>query len=248
MKLTYCHHIGTLAFGSLLLAIVDMIRVIVEYIDQKEKEYAEDPPYCWKFIFCCLRCCLCCLDKCLRFFNKQAYIQTVINGKDLCTGACRALKIMLSEIELFAALIGVQGAVFWFGRLAISIGTAAVCGLWISRLGVSSITLPTLVCLFIGYIISNTVMCVYELGIDTMVMCWCEVQTGDQDERVIPPDCIPKKLTGEIETAKGRRDTERGARSERQQVRRDTKAQKMRESADQMQRGPNQGDSTKATV
>jgi hypothetical protein len=248
MKLTYCHHIGTLAFGSLLLAIVDMLRVIVEYVDKKKKDYEDaDPPCLWTFVFCCLRCCLCCLDKCLRFFNKQAYIQTVINGKDLCTGACRAGIIMVRHLDLFAALLGVQGAVFWFGRLAISVGTTAICGLWISQLDVSSITLPCLVCLFIGYVISNTVMCVYELGIDTMVMCWCEVKAGDQKEP-IPPDCIPSALTGQMEVAEKQRQENDVELENWKQNRRNTKAQKMRESADQVQAGPAQGGNSKATV
>ena len=37
------YHLGSLAFGALLIAIVQMVRVILEYIDQKLKEYTDNP-------------------------------------------------------------------------------------------------------------------------------------------------------------------------------------------------------------
>ena len=38
------YHIGTLAFGSLIIAILRMIRVMIEYIEEKLKEYHQDNP------------------------------------------------------------------------------------------------------------------------------------------------------------------------------------------------------------
>ena len=41
---TFRYHIGTLAFGSLIIAIIRMIRVLIEYIEEKLKEYQQDNP------------------------------------------------------------------------------------------------------------------------------------------------------------------------------------------------------------
>ena len=38
------YHLGTLAFGSLIIAIIRMIRVMIEYIEEKLKEYHQDNP------------------------------------------------------------------------------------------------------------------------------------------------------------------------------------------------------------
>ena len=35
---TFRYHLGTLAFGSLIIAIIRMIRVMIEYIEEKLKE------------------------------------------------------------------------------------------------------------------------------------------------------------------------------------------------------------------
>ena len=41
---TFRYHLGTLAFGSLIIAIIRFIRLILEYIEQKLKEYKQDNP------------------------------------------------------------------------------------------------------------------------------------------------------------------------------------------------------------
>jgi hypothetical protein len=181
MKMTYWNHMGTLAFGALIMAVIDMLRIIVEYIEKKKKELGADAGKCWDFIFCCMKCCLYCLDKCMRFLNKNAYIQTMINGTDLCTSACRAVKVMFSNIALFAFMTGIQSGIFFFGKVAISFTTAGIASFIIDfayKNEVSSIVLPSFVCLLIGYAVSTTFICVYDMGIDTMLMCYSEAQTA----------------------------------------------------------------------
>ena len=38
------YHLGTLAFGSLIIAIIRMIRIMIEYAEAKLKEYHQDNP------------------------------------------------------------------------------------------------------------------------------------------------------------------------------------------------------------
>jgi hypothetical protein len=192
LKFTYTNHFGTVAFGSLIMAIIDLIRIIVEYIDAKKKEMEKAAgadgyvagciDKCWDYIFCCLRSCLWCLDCCMRFLNQNAYIQTIINGTSLCTSACRAITVMFDQLALFAIMTGIQQAVFAFGKLAISCSTAGICGLIITyayKNEVTSIVLPVFVCLLVGYGISTAFMCIFDMGIDTMLMCYCEAAHGD---------------------------------------------------------------------
>ena len=41
---TLRYHLGTLAFGSLIIAIIRMIRIMIEYVESKLKEYHQDNP------------------------------------------------------------------------------------------------------------------------------------------------------------------------------------------------------------
>jgi choline transporter-like protein 2/4/5 len=72
-------HMGSLAFGSLIVAIIRMAIVILEYIKfQMETSGGtvtkSDIYKC--LLTCCQACLVCCL-KCVEFLNKHAYIQVI---------------------------------------------------------------------------------------------------------------------------------------------------------------------------
>lgn len=62
------YHLGSIAFGSLLIAIVQFIRAILEYINHKTKELQQNNMLV-KFLMCCVRCCLWCFEKCVKFIT-----------------------------------------------------------------------------------------------------------------------------------------------------------------------------------
>ena len=49
------YHVGSLAFGSLIITLCQLVRILLEYIDRKTKD---SQTKLVKFIICCLRCCL----------------------------------------------------------------------------------------------------------------------------------------------------------------------------------------------
>ncbi len=75
---------GTVAFGSLIIAIIRMIRTIFEYIESKLKKYNNELTRC---LICLCKCCLWCLEKFMRFLNRNAYIMCAIKGTNFCTSA-----------------------------------------------------------------------------------------------------------------------------------------------------------------
>lgn len=56
------YHTGTAAFGSFILAVIKVIRMIFEYIDRKLKEYNQDNPLVKVMMTLC-KCCLWCFEK-----------------------------------------------------------------------------------------------------------------------------------------------------------------------------------------
>lgn len=67
------YHLGSLAFGSLLIAIVTMIKVLFEYFAKKYEKAAGDNPIV-KACICYARCMIWCLDACVKFISENAYI------------------------------------------------------------------------------------------------------------------------------------------------------------------------------
>jgi len=69
------YNLGSLAFGSFLIAVVTVIRLIFEYIDAKMKGVGENgvmaaPVKC---LMKCVRCCLDCCHRFVKYINKNAY-------------------------------------------------------------------------------------------------------------------------------------------------------------------------------
>jgi hypothetical protein len=173
--------VGTIAFGSLIIAIIQTLRIVLEYVEHKRKEFTgeEEPPWWWKFIFCCLKCCLYCLEKCMKFMNKNVYIQTVLRNSWFCTGICHAAAVMLDHMSYIAVTQPISTGMLYTGKVAITFMTAAIGAYWVSSLDVSSIITPFLVIAIIAYGVAMLFCEVYETGIDTMLMCFCEAEYSD---------------------------------------------------------------------
>lgn len=72
------YNLGTVCFGSLIIAIVQMIRIMMNYyINQMKK--MENNPAMKKIIAvmqCVINCCMWCIEKVIGYLNKNAYIMS----------------------------------------------------------------------------------------------------------------------------------------------------------------------------
>lgn len=66
---------GSICFGSLLVAIIQTLRALVESVRQ-----SDDVEGCAAFMLCLVDCCLRCLEGILEYFNKFAYIYVGMYG------------------------------------------------------------------------------------------------------------------------------------------------------------------------
>ena len=57
-----------------------------------------------KLLTCIGECCLSCLERFLNFVNKNAYIQTAIEGSNFCTGAVAAFNLLLRNFLRLGAI------------------------------------------------------------------------------------------------------------------------------------------------
>lgn len=57
---TLRYHLGTCAYGSLILALINLIRAIIARLQKTMKKYNSQ---CVDMMLCCCQCCLCCFEK-----------------------------------------------------------------------------------------------------------------------------------------------------------------------------------------
>jgi len=76
------YHFGSIAFGSLILAIIQFIRLVLAYVQAKTKNLQGKEGKIIKFVLGCLQCYMACFERFVKFLNKNAYIQIALTGKN----------------------------------------------------------------------------------------------------------------------------------------------------------------------
>uniref|UniRef100_A0A8C6TRS9 Choline transporter-like protein n=1 Tax=Neogobius melanostomus TaxID=47308 RepID=A0A8C6TRS9_9GOBI len=144
---TLRYHTGTLAFGSLLLSVVQLLRIILEYLQAKLTGL--DNPVS-RFILCCLRCCFWCLDRFLRYMNNNTYIMVrrEIISITYTQAAVQSFSLWmvdrLTDVLLFLGKVLIAAAV---GKMTVALGS---------------------------YLIAHGFFSVYAMCVDTLFLCFCD--------------------------------------------------------------------------
>lgn len=174
------YHLGTLAFGSLIIAIIQFIRIILEYLDHKMKG-SENPVA--KFFLKCLKCCFWCLEKFIKFLNRNAYIMTAVYGRNFCSAAKEAFFLLLRNVVRAVVLDKVCDYVLFISRLLVTAGVGVGAYFWFSG-GIDffqkynptlNYYLTPVVVVCIGmFIIACAFFSVYNMAVDTLFLCFLE--------------------------------------------------------------------------
>ncbi|CAL1583414.1 unnamed protein product [Knipowitschia caucasica] len=179
---TLRYHTGSVAFGALILTLVQLVRIILEYIDHKTRS-AQNPVA--RFILCCLKCCLWCLEKFIKFLNRNAYIMVAIYGKNFCTSAKNAFMLLMRNIVRVVVLDKVTDLLMFFGKLLVVGGVGVLSFFFFSgRIllpgsNFRSETLnyywmPIITVVFGSYLIAHGFFSVYNMCVDTLFLCFLE--------------------------------------------------------------------------
>uniref|UniRef100_A0A8C3Q9F6 Choline transporter-like protein n=3 Tax=Passeriformes TaxID=9126 RepID=A0A8C3Q9F6_GEOPR len=206
------YHTGSLAFGSLVLAIVQVIRVILEYLDHRLK--AAENKFA-KFLLSCLKCCFWCLEKFIKFLNRNAYIMIAIYGTNFCTSARNAFFLLMRNIIRVAVLDKVTDFLFFLGKLLI-VGSVGILAFFFftQRIKLVQDTAPPLnyywvpiLTVIVGsYLIAHGFFSVYGMCVDTLFLCFCEdLERNDgSPERpyYMSPELSEILLKGHLEPSK----------------------------------------------
>nr|XP_035954905.1 choline transporter-like protein 5 isoform X3 [Halichoerus grypus] len=174
------YHTGSLAFGSLILALIQMFKLVLEYLDHRLKEAQNNIS---KFLQCCLKCCFWCLEKMVKFFNRNAYVMIAIYGKNFCRSARDAFNLLMRNVLKVAVMDKVTDFVLILGKILVAgcIGVLAFL-LFTHRLpmmieGPTSLNyywVPLLTVIIGSYLVAHGFFSVYAMCIDTIFICFLE--------------------------------------------------------------------------
>jgi choline transporter-like protein 2/4/5 len=182
-------YLGTVAIGSLLIAIVQSVRLAFIYLEQKLKKAAETN-MALKFMLMCVNCLLACLEALIKVVTRNSYIFTQLKGDSFCASGGRVFGLIVKHGSVFAIVNVLGEMILFIGKLGIS----AICGWGAFVLlenvqdfkpgganELSSTWMPVLATIFFAYCVSSAFMDVFNLTIDTILVCYvtdCDEHNG----------------------------------------------------------------------
>ncbi|BBM99127.1 hypothetical protein MPTK1_1g18950 [Marchantia polymorpha subsp. ruderalis] len=190
------YSLGSVAIGSFLVAVIQMIRFILEFIRNKLKAVEAAPGGCLiSILCCCAQCCLGCIEWTLKFINRNAYIVIAIKGKGFFRAAAKASGLIINNILRVGTVNVLGDFVLFLGKACVSVAGAFFAFLMLDQHRyksgsnkVSSPLFPVLFCWIFGYSIASMFFGVVEMAIDTILLSFCiDCEENNGNARFAPP-------------------------------------------------------------
>mmetsp|Transcript_19037 Transcript_19037/g.31987 ORF Transcript_19037/g.31987 Transcript_19037/m.31987 type:complete len:792 (+) Transcript_19037:213-2588(+) len=196
MRRTARYHLGSIALGSFLVAVIQFIRLVLEYIDRKTKNMQEANPI-YKYLMCIVKCCMWYLEKIMKFINRNAYIMVAIKGKNFCKSAITAVALLVENVLRLAAVNIVGDSLIFLGKLMVMLGAGVIAFLMTDldiytdpaeKTYLSSPLMPIILSCLIAFFIADIFFQVYEMAVDTILLSFCEdCSQNDDHPKFAPP-------------------------------------------------------------
>lgn len=211
-------HLGSIALGSFLIVLLKIPRLILSYLEYYLKEYRER----YQCINCTFKCCQCffyCLENFIRYINHNAYTIIAIEGTDYCFSAKVAFKTLTSNTLRIVTINTVGDFIIFLGKIIVT-ASASIFSVYLIRNdpSVHYLTVPVVFSAICVYLVAHSMLCVYEMVIDTMFLCFVEdvnknanshegffapeglLKFAQEDGQEMKPEAL--KIAGEVNVTK----------------------------------------------
>lgn len=165
------YHLGTIAFGALCLAVVQLLRAVLEWVNNQTAE-AQESNLLLKLSMSCIRCFMWCFEKAIKFVSSYAYIYVALNGDSFCS-ACKATFTLFLN---YPAQVSVNAFVQTLLRIVQCVALPMTCAIGCFYYaqdvdGSVNPVLPSVISLILSYVVARVFSGVYETTVDTIFVC-----------------------------------------------------------------------------
>lgn len=195
---TFRYHFGSLAFGSFIIAVVWLIRLIFEYVGNKVAGASGDNKFT-QVLLGCTRCCLDCFDRFVRYINRNAYIYMAISSENFCESALNSFILILKNAAKFAFVEGISNVFMFLAKFCIAIFTS-LCAFVLLPYQVpegeeiNAPFLPVLCVFLFSYMVACVFISVFDTGSNTILQCYL-IDVDIAKQHNLSPNHIPPTLS-----------------------------------------------------
>jgi len=174
-RLAYAVHAGSLAFGSLIIAIIQFIRIcIVTVMQQAERASGENAGV--KIVIACANCCLKCIEKICDYINSCAYAYMAVSGESFCTSAWNGLLLNMKHGAKYAFSQYLAKMFIALGKVSIVVLNVFSCYMIMKHITkdlgeISSPAAPLVIVGVVTYISASTFLCLFDESVLALMTC-----------------------------------------------------------------------------
>ncbi|KAL0216013.1 hypothetical protein P9112_008197 [Eukaryota sp. TZLM1-RC] len=166
------YNFGSLAFGSLVIAILCFIKWILKYLSKKAKDTGNKS---LSAVFKCLACCVKCAEKVMKYINKNAWIMVAIYNYSYCKAAKQGFNLIMRNLRRVLAITIVGDSLLFLGKLFIAIATGLLgTFVFYGNENYNSWHFMVALVFLISYLVGSMFMGVTEMAVDTIFLCFLE--------------------------------------------------------------------------
>ncbi|KAJ3320999.1 hypothetical protein HDV06_004658 [Boothiomyces sp. JEL0866] len=207
------YHLGSIALGSLLIAIVEFIRLVLYEIQRRVKKTKNQ---FLTYLVACLQCVMKIVSILVKFINKNAYIYIAITGKAFFKSAGEATALIIKNALSSIALDFVSDFILMISKVFVAGITGFLAYLYLAYFSSSlpnssSINYPIVTVIFVAIaalMVAQAFFSVYDMAINTITLSFLidlDKNDGSKDRPYFMSDEL-KRIMGleNVEPKKGK--------------------------------------------
>ena len=167
---TFRYHLGSLAFGAFLIAVVQLARLFAAWLD-KQTQGLQDKNKMLKLVMKCVQCCLYCLEKTVKFITGYCYIYVAMQGMGFCRACFATFKLIILNTAQLAVNTLVRTVLIVAQLVLIPLACYQLCSIVLAANGHFEPFYPSLVVAALALVITNVFGLVFGCVLDTLFVC-----------------------------------------------------------------------------
>jgi hypothetical protein len=196
LQYAFQYHLGSLAFGSFIIALCRLIQFILSYIAKQAHEEGNAALECLAKV---LACVIECFKRTMEFLNKNAYIDIAIHSNSFCTAAWNAFTKIVTNAGKYGFLNGATEIIKWAGMFLITlVGVVvswAMCkwDMYTDKTSDYFLTSPyavIFISMFLSLLIGWTFMIIFDMVSDTLLYCFIDTTDKKKAEAYCPDSLL----------------------------------------------------------
>ena len=163
-------HLGTIFFGSFVIALIQLVRILMAVLDSQTKKLQEQNQMA-KLALKAVQCCLWCLEKTVKFITNYCYIYVAMQGGGFCRSCFAVFTLIMGNPAQLALNTIVRLILSLLQLIAIPGVCAWACNATLERQRKPEPMYASAVVAIMAYIITSAFALVMSCTLDTLFVC-----------------------------------------------------------------------------